>query len=137
MGVTGSDATVTADMDVEWQQAIILLNQLFDAVLAVNGIKLVQNLRIGMPSTLSCLLSVPEGVMAASGTLGCDPTEEADISYSVKIHTLKPSGVMLYGRHDPIMEQQLQKSGIPYRRYEDAHVQHKRIARMISMSQSA
>ncbi|TPF78748.1 hypothetical protein BW12_04895 [Bifidobacterium sp. UTCIF-3] len=126
MGVIGSDVTVTADMDIEWQRLIILLNQLFDAVLAVNGIKLVQNLRIGLPSTLVCLLNVPEGVMAASGTLGCEPTAEGDFSYAVKVHTLMPSKVILYGRRDPVMESQLDAARIPYRHYDDVHTLYRR-----------
>ena len=125
MGVIGSDVTVTKDMDSEWQQATILLNQLFNAVLAVNGIKLVQNLRIGLPSTLSCLFSVPEGVMAASGTLGCSLTAEGDFSYAVKLHTLKPSGVILYGRQDGIMAKQLSAACIPHRWYKDTHALYK------------
>ncbi|OXN01731.1 DUF4417 domain-containing protein [Bifidobacterium vansinderenii] len=125
MGVIGSDVTVTLDMDLEWQRATILLNQLFDTVLAVNGIKLIQNLRIGSPSTLSCLLGVPEGVMAASGTLGCALTSDGDLSYAVKLHTLKPSKVVLYGKRDPIMAQQLHSASIPYRWYRDAHALYK------------
>lgn len=127
MGVAGSDVTVTSDMDIEWQRMIILINQMFDAVLAVNGIRLVQNLRIGLPATLSCLLNVPEGVMAASGTLGCRPTQPGDFSYAVKLHTIHPRGVMLYGRYDTIMEQQLETANIPHRWYKDTHTLRKRI----------
>lgn len=49
MGAVGSDLTVTSDMDLEWQQAIMLINQLYLATLAVNGVKIVQNLRCGSP----------------------------------------------------------------------------------------
>ena len=40
MGVIGMDITFTDDMDEEWQRALVLLNQLFLAVLAVNGVKI-------------------------------------------------------------------------------------------------
>ncbi|OZG57315.1 hypothetical protein BTIS_1409 [Bifidobacterium tissieri] len=125
MGIIGSDVTVTEDMDIEWQRTTILLNQLFNAILAVNGIRIAQNLRIGLPSTLACLLNIPANVMCASSTLGCSPTQQGDISYSVKLHTLRPSAVMLYGKEDLIMEQQLDSAGIPYRRYDDVHTLYK------------
>lgn len=44
MGVIGSDLTVTSDTDLEWQEAIMLVNQLYMAVLAVNNVKVVQNI---------------------------------------------------------------------------------------------
>lgn len=121
MGVIGADLTVTDDMDVEWQRAIILLNRLFDAVLAVNGIKLVQNLRIGGLDTFDTLTAIPEGVLAASGTLGCPLTKPGDFSYMIKLNIIKPSGVMLYGRKDSLMEQQLNALSIRHRRYDDTH----------------
>ncbi len=51
LGTVGSDLTVTSDMDPEWQRAVMLINQLYTAVLAVNGVKVVQNLRCGSPET--------------------------------------------------------------------------------------
>lgn len=125
MGVIGPDVTVTPDMDVEWQREIILLNQLFMAVLAVNGIKVIQNLRIGGPETLSCLVNVPDGIMCASGTLGCVLTKPDDYSYSVKLCMLHPSEVLLYGRRDKLLERQLDVLGIPHHRYDDTHTLHK------------
>lgn len=125
MGVVGADITVTKDMDIEWQREIILLNQLFTAMLAVNNIKVIQNLRIGSLGTLSCLINVPSGVMCASGTLGCDLAETDDYSYSVKLCLLHPSRVLLYGRRDKHMEQQLDRLDIPHRLYDDTHKLHK------------
>ena len=45
------DATVTQDMDLEWQEEMMLLNQLFMAVLAVNDVRVVANLRTGSRET--------------------------------------------------------------------------------------
>lgn len=125
MGTIGADLTVTEDMDIEWQRAIILLNRLYDAFLATNGIKLIQNLRIGSPATLDVLTVVPEGVLAASGTLGCPLTKPDDLSYTLKLNVARPSGVMQYGRRDKFMEQQLDKLGIPHQRYDDIHTLYK------------
>lgn len=122
MGVIASDVTVTADMDIEWQKETMLLNQLFMAILAVNEIKVVLNLRNGSAASLSCFDSIPPGVMCASGTLGCAITESAlDMTYTAKLMRVRPGRVLMYGKPDPIMEDQLDLAGIPYRRYVDFH----------------
>lgn len=122
MGVVATDVTVTADMDIEWQREIMLLNQLFMAVLAVNGVKVVLNLRCGSQSTLSCFDSVSPNVMCASGTLGCSLIgSPSDMDYLEKLFHVRPSKILLYGKPDPIMERQLDLAGIPYRRYDDVH----------------
>ena len=41
MGVASPDITLTEDMDSEWQNIIALANQLFIAILAINGIKII------------------------------------------------------------------------------------------------
>lgn len=122
LGVVATDVTVTVDMDIEWQREIMLLNQLFMAIVAVNGVKVALNLRCGSHETLSCFDSVPPGVMCASGTLGCAPTVSSlDMSYLEKILRVRPSGVLLYGKKDSVMEDQLNVAGVPYRRYDDVH----------------
>lgn len=126
LGAIGSDLTVTADMDLEWQQIIMLLNQLYMAILAVNGIKIVQNLRCGSPETIKCLSSVPLGIMCATSTLGCAKTQsELDLSFSEKLFAVRPNKLLLYGKHDPIMEHQADIAGVSYRVYADAHTLYK------------
>lgn len=130
MGAVGSDLTVTSDMDLEWQQAIMLLNQLYLATLAVNGVKIVQNLRCGSPSTITCLSCVPSGVMCATSTLGCANTEsELDLLFAEKLFAIRPGKLLLYGKHDPIMERQANVAGVPCRIYPDAHTLYKQLAR--------
>ena len=130
MGAVGSDLTVTSDMDLEWQQAIMLLNQLYLATLAVNGVKIVQNLRCGSPSTITCLSCVPSGVMCATSTLGCANTEsELDRLFAGKLFAIRPGKLLLYGKHDPIMERQANVAGVPCRIYPDAHTLYKQLAR--------
>lgn len=124
-GVIATDVTVTADMDLEWQRATMLVNQLFMAVLAVNDIKVVLNLRSGVPETLDCFSSIPRGIVAASGLLGCAMTTRMeDLTYATKLLTVMPSKVLLYGKRDSLMEQQIACSGIPFRRYPDVHAQY-------------
>jgi len=131
MGAVGSDLTVTSDMDSEWQRAIMLLNQLHMAVLAVNGVKIVQNLRCGSPDTIACLGCVRPGVMCATSTLGCANTEsELDLFFAEKLFTVRPSKLLLYGKRDPIMEHQADVAGVPCRVYPDAHTLYKRQPRV-------
>ena len=116
------DITVTSDMDIEWQRTIILLNQLFLAVLACNGIKIVMNTRIESPETISCYNNIPKNIVYAAGFLGCDKlTSNMDFSFISKILYILPSKLLIYGKHDMIAEQQLQNMGIDYRVYADFH----------------
>ena len=122
LGVIGADITITDDMDKEWQEYIFLLNQLFLAVLAVNKIKIVFNTRsAGLDSSMS-FRNIPLGVMAASGFLGCSLNDsELDVSYLIKILTLLPDKLLIYGKHDKKVEHQLDIMGINYRVYVDFH----------------
>ena len=125
MGVVSTDVTVTKDMDIEWQRSTMLINQLFMAILAVNDIKVVLNLRNGLPETLDCFSTIPKGVTCASGLLGCMPTrDDTDFSYMEKLLKVLPSRVLLYGRNDPVMNRQLDLLGIPFRRYPDVHARY-------------
>ncbi|WP_287388714.1 DUF4417 domain-containing protein [Lachnospira sp.] len=122
MGVIGMDVTVTSDMDEEWQEAIILLNHLFLAVLAVNGIKILLNTRTGGLDPDVIFKNTPHGVMVAAGFLGCDTTaDECDYSFMKKILVLLPEKLILYGKHDKIAERQLDILGIDFRTYTDFH----------------
>lgn len=127
MGVIGSDITVTADMDIEWQNALMLLNQLHMAVLAVNGIKIVFNLRNGNDETLKNFSVIPKNIMCASGFLGCEKQKvHSDFRYLSKVMYVKPSKLILYGKKDSIIENQLNLMGIEYKRYDDFHTISKR-----------
>lgn len=126
MGVVSADVTVTADMDIELQELTMLVNQLFLAILGISGVKVEQNTRIGSQVTLRCLRSVPKNILCASGTLGCDATENSyDMRYAEKLFMLRPSGVLMYGKGDRIMESQLDNAGVPFRLYKDTHTMYK------------
>ena len=128
-GVIGLDVTVTADMDTEWQDAVMLLNQLFLAVLAVNGIKIVMNARVGGSDSVKNLMRFPKNILWATSFLGCDNlSSESDFSFISKILGLLPSKLLIYGKHDKIAENQLSVMGISYRTYTDFHRFSKEVA---------
>ena len=127
MGVIGSDITVTADMDIEWQNALMLLNQLHMVALAANDIKIVFNLRNGNGESLKNFSSVPKNIMCASGFLGCERQKsKTNFHYLTKVMSVKPSKLILYGKKDIIIENQLDLMGIDYKRYDDFHTISKR-----------
>lgn len=117
------DITITRDMDFEMQEMIMLANQLFVATLVVNNIKIIFNTRNGTLNTLNCFKHVPRHVMCASGFLGCDNSSDIFSSspYVNKILRLMPSKLLIYGKHDYIVDQQLESLGINYRYYSDFH----------------
>ena len=128
MGVIGFDLSITFDMDEEWQRIIALLNQLFLAVLAVNGVKIVFNSRSAGLSTNDIFKNVPQNIMVASGFLGCDCLKaDHDFSYLGKIISILPQKLILYGKHDLIAENQLDTIGINYKVYMDYHRRSKEV----------
>lgn len=124
------DLTVTEDMDASWQASIMLLNQLFGAVLAVNSIKIIANTRCGSPQSQRYLQAVPKRVACASGSLGCTPiNSQEDFSFTAKILTMQPEVLLIYGRQDRVAEDQLATLGLNVRRYSDAHTRSSRLSR--------
>ena len=123
MGVIEPDLTVTKDMDEEWQSLIILINQLFMAVLCVNGIKCIPNTRIANPSTLKLLTKLPHNIIYASSFLGCRPsTHNVELDeYYDKILTILPSKMILYGKKDKAIYRGLSNLGFEYRQFKDFH----------------
>ena len=123
LGVVGIDVTFTNDMDEEWQKVTSLMNMLFMAILAVNGIKIVLNTRSAALNPQELFINIPKGVMAASGFLGCDKNKsKCDVRYISKILSIMPSKLIIYGKKDEIVENQLNMMGINYRRQIDFHV---------------
>lgn len=122
MGVAGLDITITYNMDKEWQRLNSLANQLFLAVLATNNIKIVFNTRNGGLNCEEIFMNVPSNVISVSGFLGCDLiTADFDFEYLEKILYLMPDKLILYGKRDPIVEDQLDYLGINYKYYKDFH----------------
>jgi len=120
MGVVGADVTITKDMDLEWQRAIILLNQLVTAVFASSGIKIVLNTRMGVRKTKDMFRYIPRGIMIASGFRGGErKCLKYDFEYLSKVLSFLPSKLLIYGRcQKPVLEH-LDKLGVEYVLYQD------------------
>lgn len=127
-GLVFPDITVTWDMDIEMQEAMMLANHMFAAVLASEGIKLAFNTRCGSFYTQKIFQNIPRNIMCASGFLGC--SNASDISsasaYINKILGLMPDKLVIYGKKDHLINQQMDTLGINYRYYADFHTMSKR-----------
>lgn len=122
LAVSATDVTVTADMDPDWQAAVMLLNALFLAVLAVNGIKVVANLRCGARDSVRFLSWIPKGVACIASSLGCDGLPDPlDFSFISKIMLVRPDPLLLYGKRDEVAIEQLRTMGFCPLCYPDAH----------------
>ena len=106
-------------MDFEYQNLIMLINQLFGAILAINGIKIIINTRSGDIKTLINFKSIPQKIMCASSFFGCELQKETDIAFIYKIMLLRPSKLIIYGKRDKNAERLLNNMGIHYRYYPD------------------
>lgn len=131
-GVVVPDVTVTDNMDNELQAVMMLANQLFAAYLAVNGIKIVFNTRCGSSKTIHFFKNIPRHVMCASGFLGCKNCEDplSAAPYINKVLGLMPKKLIIYGKHDVAVDEQLNFLGIDYRYYVDFHTRSKCISRL-------
>ena len=121
MGVVSMDLTFTADMDSELQQLILTINMLFTMILAINGIRIILNTRCGGIESYTAFKSIPKEITVSSGFLGCDRLCENDFSYISKIVFLFPCKVLIYGKHDLVAEEQLDRFGFVYKVYPDTH----------------
>lgn len=120
MGVIGFDITVTKDMEIEWQRAIILLNQLVIAVFAVNGIKIILNTRMGSVETRDMFRYIPKGIVVASGFRGgTRKYEKTNFEYISKIITLLSDKVLIYGKCHKSVLAHLNQLGVAYYVYSD------------------
>lgn len=105
----------------EQQLFNILLSQLYTAYLAVNGIKIIPNWRIGDLSTLKVLNSYPRDIQYVVGTLGSIRNNKTlGLEYlRAKVIVSSPSRLLIYGKIASEYVQELHELGIPYIQYDD------------------
>ncbi|MCF0217170.1 MAG: DUF4417 domain-containing protein [Fibrobacteraceae bacterium] len=128
MGAAATDVTITSDMDQEWQDFIMLLNQLVMAVLAVNRIKIVANLRTGNWTTHKNISGVPKNVMWVAGFLGCSNDEQHDMRFISTVMIGQPAPLLIYGKEDSNAIDKLSMMGVKYLVYPDYHRARKGVA---------
>lgn len=87
--------------------------------LALNGARLIANLRVGGEDTFCALQSYPSGINFAVGTLGCTKySSEEDLLYlQYKLLLTAPKTVFVYGSLDKDTKELIEGLGIKYRVY--------------------
>jgi len=123
MGICGFDLSPRVGWDVECQRFNICLSQMATIYLALQGIKIIPNFRIGdFYETVSALRSYPENSPFAVGTLGCSHRKkiDADIWYlRAKTLFVRPSNLLFYGTLKQEYRNILKEMNLPFRVYED------------------
>lgn len=120
--VCGFDLSVCRNMPLEEQEMFFLLNQLLNASLAVNGIRLVVNFRMGSEETLPLLATVcPQEVACAVGTLGCRCSNHiaGEVFLKVRLLALRPSQLLIYGPFTPRYRRILDEENVRFRHFVD------------------
>lgn len=120
-------AVVVFDLSprVEWKTELqrfnICLNQMAAIYLALNGVKLIGNLRTGDFNTYDALNSYPTNVPFFTGTLGCTrQNDKGDIcSFEQKILISSPSKCWLYGNNDKQVTNVLKDHNVSYDVFSD------------------
>lgn len=133
--VAGFDLSVCINTNPKEQNLYALLNQLINAVLAVNGIKILANIRIGSLANLKSLVGYPRELCCCTGVIGCRQrafTAEDILKLQARIYMLQPKLLLLYGSQDHNFSQALDELGQAYRFIQDynewCRYQYRRVA---------
>ncbi len=131
MGVCGFDLSPNIYWPEEQQMFNILLGQLYTAYLAINGIKIIPNWRIGTLRTLKVLKSYPQDSQFAVGTLGSVRNDKFFGVFYMKAKILisHPSRLLVYGKLLPEYSKELEEEGIRYIQYDDTMSQRNALRR--------
>lgn len=115
------DLSPRAEWKNEQQRFNICLNQIAAIYLALNGVKLIGNFRIGDNSTYDALYSYPADTPFCIGTLGCTKQfDQSDIYiFEQKLLVNTPRECWLYGNEDKQITNVLKDYSIKYEAFCD------------------
>ena len=110
-------------MDPQLQRMNLLVSMMATVRVALSGVPIVPNFRIGAVSTVSLLALWPRGCTYVVGTLGCarGNVEHNLALLKLKLMVAEPSELLVYG---PLREEyrtELERQGVPYRVFPDRH----------------
>lgn len=127
LGVCGFDLSPRIGWSVESQKFNIALSQMATVYLALNGVKVIPNFRIGnLEETNSSLAVYPPGSPFALGALGCSQGKVTELEmffFQTKILYTLPSKLYFYGSLKSEYKKILLESGIPYKVFQDFRTQ--------------
>lgn len=123
LGICGFDLSPRIGWSVESQKFNIALSQMAAIYLALHGVKIIPNFRIGLlEETISSLAVYPQGSPFALGVLGCYKrkiTQKDKIYLQTKILYALPSNIYIYGKLEDDLIDLLKDSGVSIKFFED------------------
>ena len=114
--IAGFDISVCSNTTLEEQRMFLLINHLLNAFFAVNGIKILVNIRIGSSETADSLCVYPINLCCCTGFLGCSRNGNIEINKAkmkLRLAILQPSRVVVYGKLSRMDEKMFQDFGMP------------------------
>lgn len=120
--VCGFDLSPRKGWPGKLQKFNILISQFFTMAIALKGVKIIPNFRIGNIDTISCLDSYPKSVPYVIGALGCykrKVTQEDLLYFRLKLLKAQPSALCIYGTLEKEYLEIISEFGIEYRVYQD------------------
>lgn len=114
-GVCGFDLSPRGGMDLSHQRFHLYLNALINAYMAVNGIRVLPNWRIGDLSTLDILKIYPRNTTFSVGSLGCAKryTTINEVILRTKLMYTCPKMLVYYGALRKEYRMIIEEFGVP------------------------
>ncbi|MCR5719027.1 MAG: hypothetical protein K6F84_00540 [Lachnospiraceae bacterium] len=121
LGFGGFDLSPRINWDINLQRFNIGLNLMADAFLALNGVKIMPNFRIGCLKTLDALNCYPSNTWYTVGALGCAKGHvKINVMYlRTKLIITNPDMLIYYGKLKTEYMAVLEEYGVPYKVYAD------------------
>jgi len=122
MGICGFDLSPRIEWDEDLQKFNILLSQMATIWLALQGIKIIPNFRLGNNSTFPAFNSYSNNIPFAVGALGCwkkNLSTEEKCYFKYKLLLKEPSFIYIYGKLEDELIEEIKESGIEYEIYPD------------------
>lgn len=119
--VAGFDLTITPGMDRCEQDMLFLLNWLLDATLAVNGVHIIPNFRIGNERQAERFAVFPKGLCYALGRIGEEKNAPHLDEYLTRLRVMfaRPGKLLVYGYRKSSSIPLLEELGVAYECFED------------------
>lgn len=123
LGVCGFDLSPRIGWSVESQKFNICLSQMATIYLALHGIKIIPNFRIGLlEETISSLASYPVECPFAIGTIGCSQGKVMELEkfyFQTKVLYVLSKELFFYGQLKSEYKEILLENGISYKVFQD------------------
>ncbi len=121
LGFGGFDLSPRINWNINLQKFNILLNCMANTYLALHGVKILPNFRIGCLETINVLNIYPKNCWYSMGTLGCarGHVKINKLFLQTKLIVTNPDMLLIYGNLKPQYKEILDCYGIPYKVFYD------------------